>query len=260
MTEGTLRYDARDGVAILTLVQPAKLNAMSYDMWDALPDAVHKAEKDPAVRVIVLRGDGDRAFCAGADISQFGEKRSEADAIRDYDTVVQRGNEALQNAEKPTVAVVRGICFGGGLGLAVSCDLRVASTDARFRVPAARLGLGYGFSNIAMLVRRLGLGTTADLLLSARIVEAGEACSLGILNAVWTPQEFETEAARYVERIARNAPLTLKAIKRALIEIGRPEPDVAAVDALVAACYASRDYREGRAAFRDKREPDFSGD
>jgi enoyl-CoA hydratase/carnithine racemase len=260
MTEGLVRYDARDGVAILTIAQPSKMNAMSFGMWEAVPDLVGRAEKDPSVRVIVLRGEGERAFCAGADISQFGEKRSEAEAIAEYDRVVERGNAALRGAEKPTVAIVRGICFGGGLGLAVSCDLRLASSDSRFRIPAARLGLGYGFSNVRMLISRLGRGVTADLLLSARIVEAGEACALGIVNAVWNPSDFEEEAARYVERIAHNAPLTLRAVKRALVELETAAPDAAAVDALVAACYASRDYHEGRAAFRDKREPLFTGE
>ena len=260
MTEGLVRYDARDGAAILTLSSPSKLNAMSLDMWASLPDLVHRAERDPAVRVIVLRGDGEKAFCAGADISQFGDKRSEAEAIAEYDATVERGNTALREADKPTVAVIEGICFGGGFGLAVACDLRIASSDSRFRIPAARLGLGYGLSNIEMLVRRLGLGTTADLLLSARILDAGEACTLGIVNAVWNATDFEEEAARYVERIAHNAPLTLKAIKKALSELEKPSPDRAAVDALVAACYASRDYHEGRAAFREKREPLFTGE
>jgi enoyl-CoA hydratase/carnithine racemase len=260
MTEGLVRYDARDGVAILTIAQAAKLNAMSFGMWEVLPELVRRAETDPSVRVIVLRGEGEKAFCAGADISQFGEKRSEAEAIADYDRVVERGNAALRGAEKPTVALVRGICFGGGLGLAIACDLRFASSDSRFRIPAARLGLGYGFSNVKMLVSRLGRGVTADLLLSARIVDAGEAVALGIVNAVRNPSDFEEEAARYVERIAHNAPLTLKAVKRALAELETSEPDAAAVDALVAACYASRDYHEGRAAFRDKREPLFTGE
>lgn len=260
MTEGLIRYDARDGAAILTVASPSKLNAMSLDMWASLPDLVQRAERDPSVRVIVLRGEGDKAFCAGADISQFGDKRSEADAIAEYDATVERGNTALREAEKPTVAVIKGICFGGGFGLAVACDLRIASSDSRFRIPAARLGLGYGLSNIEMLVRRLGFGTTADLLLGARILDAGEACRLGIVNAVWNETDFEEEAARYVERIAHNAPLTLKAIKKALSELEKPAPDRASVDALVAACYASRDYQEGRTAFREKREPLFTGE
>lgn len=257
-----VRYQSDGGVATLTIDQPSKRNAMTFDMWKSLPCLVARAETDPSVRVIAISGAGDRAFCAGADISQFGERRSSAEAVAAYDAAVTAGNAALAGAEKPTVAVISGICFGGGFGLAMCCDLRIAASDSRFRIPAARLGLGYSFVNVDRLVKKLGMGPVADLLLSARIIDASEAAQLGIANSVFGRDTFRADAAAYVERIAANAPLTLRAIKRALIEIARPEAerDVGAVEALVAACFASADYREGQAAFREKRDPRFTGE
>ncbi len=257
----SIRYEAAHGVATLTIDQPSKMNAMTFEMWSSLPELIVKAESDPAVRVIAVTGAGDRAFCAGADISQFGEKRTGADAVRAYDRAVSLGNAALTSAAKPTVAVISGICFGGGFGLAMCCDLRIASSGSRFRIPAARLGLGYNFRNVELLVRKLGMGPVADLLLSARTIDAAEAGRLGIANSVFGSEAFRQEAAAYLARIAANAPLTLRAIKRALTEMARPEAEreIGAVDALVEACFGSADYKEGQNAFREKRDPVFIG-
>ncbi|WP_332698775.1 enoyl-CoA hydratase [Bosea sp. (in: a-proteobacteria)] len=261
MGEAAIRYEARDGVAHLVLDQPAKLNALTYEMWAALPQLVARAEADEAVRLLAVSGAGERAFSAGADISQFGEMRSGSGTVDAYEAAVWAGAAALEKAAKPTVALIRGICFGGGFALAMSCDLRLGAEGARFRVPAARLGLGYAHAGIATLVRRLGPGVTGDIMLSARIVEAAEALRLGIVNALWGEPAFAAEAEAYLARIAGNAPLTLRAVKRALVELGRPEAerDVASVEALIAACHASADYAEGQAAFREKREPVFRG-
>lgn len=256
-----IRYAVANGAATLTIDQPSKMNAMTFEMWSSLPGLVARAAADPAVRVIAVTGAGEKAFCAGADISQFGDKRSSADAVAAYDRAVAEGQAALNNAAKPTVAVIRGICFGGGFGLAMCCDLRIASSDSRFRVPAARLGLGYTFKNLQLLVQKLGPGPVADLFYSARIIDAGEAHQAGVVNSLFDRETFEAEAASYVARIAGNAPLTLKAVKRALIELARPEAerDASAVDALVAACFHSEDYREGQKAFKEKRDPVFKG-
>jgi enoyl-CoA hydratase/carnithine racemase len=254
-------YAVDQGVATLTINQPAKMNAMSFEMWVQLPELVARAEADPTVRVVAVTGAGDRAFCAGADISQFGEKRSGTEAVAAYDRASAAASKALATCTKPTVAVISGICFGGGFGLAMCCDLRIASSDSRFRIPAARLGLGYGYGGIDMMVRKLGMAPVADLLLSARIMDAGEAGRLRIVNSVFERETFLSEAHVYLARIATNAPLTLQAVKRALLEIVRPEAerDVGAIDALVAACFGSADYREGQAAFREKRDPVFTG-
>jgi enoyl-CoA hydratase/carnithine racemase len=237
------------------------MNAMALTMWESLPELLARAEQDPNIVGISLEGEGERAFCAGADISQFGDNRSGADAVAHYDKAVEAGNRALAEVPKPTVAVIRGICFGGGFGLAMCCDLRIARDDARFRIPAARLGLGYGFKGTELLVRKLGMGPVADLLLSARIIGADEAKSMGLVNAVFSHDTFAREAAAYLARIAANAPITLQATKRALIELTRDEAarDISAVDALVSQAFASADYLEGQAAFRDKRDPVFKG-
>lgn len=257
-----IRYEAAAGVATLVLDQPDRLNAMTFEMWQALPALVARAEADATVRVIAVTGAGERAFCAGADISQFGDRREGRDAIAAYDAAYSRGCAALVEAGKPSVAVIGGICFGGGLGLAMSCDLRIARADSRFRIPAARLGLGYAYEGVRLLVTKLGPSVTADLLLSARIVAGEEALSLGIVSALWEAERFGTESAAYLARIAGNAPLTLKAVKRALAELARPEKDrdVAGVRATVEACFESADYREGRLAFGEKREPVFRGE
>lgn len=257
-----IRYEAEAGVATLVLDQPGKLNAMTFEMWQALPALVARAEADSAVRVIAVTGAGERAFCAGADISQFADKREGRDAVAAYDDAYARGCAALVEASKPSVAVIGGICFGGGFGLAMSCDLRIARADSQFRIPAARLGLGYAYEGIRLLAGKLGPTVAADLLLSARIVSGEEALSLGIVNALWDTQSFGLETSAYLARIAGNAPLTLQAVKHALADLARPEAErnPAAIAAAIEACFASADYREGRLAFREKREPVFRGE
>jgi enoyl-CoA hydratase/carnithine racemase len=257
-----IRYETENGIARLVIDQPEKMNAMTYEMWASLPGLVARAEADRSVRAIVVTGEGGRAFCAGADISQFGAMREGESATAAYDAAYLQGCTAVSNADKPSIAVIRGVCFGGGVGLAMACDLRLARADCRFRVPAARLGLGYAYAGIELLARRLGLSVTADLMLSARIVAGEEALRLGIVNALWDAESFEREAADYLARIAANAPLTLRAVKLALIALARPEADrdTSAAEAAVAACLASADYREGQRAFTEKREPVFTGE
>ena len=256
-----IRYVAKDGVAEITIAQAAKMNAMTLGMWQALPDAVARAEQDPAVRVIVVTGEGEKAFSAGADISEFGQNRASEAGIAAYNAAVAAANAALASAGKPTVALIRGVCFGGGFGLAMCCDLRLATQDARFRIPAARVGLGYGFAGIESLVRRIGMAGVTDLLLSARILGADDALRYTIATLVWDRAEFDEKAGAYLSAMASNAPLTMQAIKRTLHELMRPEAerDVAGADALVARCFASLDYREGQQAFLEKRAPVFRG-
>lgn len=261
MSEARIDVQCDGGVCRIVLNQPAKLNAMNFDMWSALPAALARAEQDPAIRIITLEGAGDKAFCAGADISQFGDKRTGAEATRAYDAAVAAGMKAVQNASKPTLALIRGICFGGGLMLALACDIRLVQQGSRFRLPAGRLGLGYGFSNVQLMVQKIGMSAAADVLLTARILDADDALRTHIATAIWPEHEFRDASAHYVERMAHNAPLTMAAIKRSLIELSRAESErnLAAVNALVEQCFSSEDYREGQAAFREKRDPVFTG-
>ncbi|QCI64215.1 enoyl-CoA hydratase [Phreatobacter stygius] len=262
MDQASIQYEAAGGIARLTIDQQAKMNAMTFDMWSSVPALIKRAEDDRSVRVIVLQGAGDKAFCAGADISQFGARRTGEDAVKAYDKAVAAGMAAVHDAAKPTVAVIRGICFGGGCALALTCDLRFATADSRFRVPAARLGLGYGFSNMRMMVNKLGIGPVADIMISARILDAADGQRLGVINRAWSREAFQAEVEAYLGTVAANAPLTLAAIKRSLIELSRPEAkqDPAAVDALIAKCFDSTDYKEGQKAFLEKRLPNFIGE
>jgi enoyl-CoA hydratase/carnithine racemase len=261
MSEARIGYSAKGGVARIVLDQVAKHNAMSFSMWSDLPGAVNQAVADPDVRVITVEGAGEKAFCSGADISQFGEQRSGPDAVAAYNKAVDLGYRALGEASKPTVAVIRGICFGGGMALAMSCDLRIAATGSRYRIPAGRLGLGYGYDAVMRLVRRLGPGPVAEILFTAKILTAEEARGYGVLQQLYPAESFEAEAAAYVGLIAENAPLTLAAVKRTLLDVDLPEAErnQELVAKMVAACYASADYQEGQAAFKAKRSPVFTG-
>jgi enoyl-CoA hydratase/carnithine racemase len=261
MAQARVSYRVEGHLARLVIQQPDKMNAMTYDMWAALPDLVASADADPAVRAIVIEGEGDKAFCAGADISQFGEKRTGAEASLAYDGAVSAGVHALIGAAKPSVAVIRGICFGGGFVLALACDIRLARADARFRVPAARLGLGYSYGNVEMMVSRLSRPAVADMLFSARILDAQEALRLGAVSRVLPTGTFEDEARVALTAIEENAPLTLAALKASMVELEKPEGlrDPERARALTARCYTSADYAEGQAAFRDKRTPVFRG-
>jgi len=259
---GTVRLETAGSVARIILNNPARHNAMSLAMWRLLPEVVSAAVSDRRVRVIAVSGAGEKAFCAGADISEFGTNRADPDAAAAYNEAVKVGLTALKNAEKPTVAQIRGICFGGGLEIALCCDLRVASSGARFRIPAARLGLGYGYDDVSLLVERLGVDATAEILFTAAIIAANQALARGIVHTVFADEGFTEEAEKYLGTIAANAPLVLKAVKRALIELEKPkhEREVAAVETAAAACIESRDYLEGQTAFRERREPRFTGE
>jgi enoyl-CoA hydratase/carnithine racemase len=261
MNEARVDYAVRSGLAWLTLHQPGKLNAMSFDMWSRLPGLVARATQDDGVRAIVVEGSGARAFCSGADISQFGEKRSDADGADAYERAVSAGLAALSSGAKPTLALINGICFGGGLALALACDLRLASDNARFCLPAAKLGLGYAYPNIDFMVRRIGLGAAADILYSARTFDAREAQRLGVVTNVFGAESFAAESEAYLARVAGNAPLTLKAVALSLRELQKNERarDASEANEAVSACFASEDYAEGRRAFVEKRAPVFLG-
>jgi enoyl-CoA hydratase len=245
----------------LILSNVAKLNAITYDMWAAIPGALESFAQDGDVRLVVLSGAGDRAFASGADISQFEQKRSSGEALEQYNRALAAATHALLDFPKPTLAKIRGVCVGGGLALALDCDLRFCSEDALFRMPAGRLGLGYEYEGIKRMVHVIGAANACDLFFSARKFGAADALQIGFVSRVFPVAEFDQGFADYCAMIAENAPLTIAAAKRAILEIGKDPAarDLAKVQAMYKACFESADYAEGRRAFMEKRTPKFEG-
>ncbi len=240
---------------------PARHNAVSLEMWQSLPLALDAFARDPEVRVIILKGEGEKAFVSGADISQFKEKRSSPEAVKLYNDAADAASEALRDCPKPTIAMIRGYCIGGGTATAVNCDIRIAAEDARFGVPAAKLGLGYRFSGIDRLSTLIGPAFTAEIFFTARQFNGQEALAMGLVNRLVPVSELETFTLDYANTIANNAPLTIAAVKRSLIESHKDpeERDMALCQKMVEDCFASEDYKEGQTAFMEKRKPAFRG-
>jgi len=216
-------------------------------------------ERDPAVRVIVLTGAGGKAFVSGADISKFEDERATLEAVAEYNAAVDRFSTTLLSGTKTTIAMIRGFCLGGGVGIAVCCDLRIANDTARFAVPAAKLGLGYGYENVRRIVDLVGPQFATEMLLTARQFDAAEATRAGLINRAVPDGEIERTVRELAETIAGNAPLTIQAVKSILRELRSESPDVNACEALVKKCFESADYQEGRRAFMEKRKPEFRG-
>jgi len=246
-------------IGTLTFNNPERHNAMSLDMWRGAATALETFEGDSSVRVIVLTGAGGKAFVSGADISKFEDERATLEAAAEYNAAVDRFSTTLLSGTKPTIAMIRGFCLGGGVGIAVCCDLRIANDTARFAVPAAKLGLGYGYENVRRIVDLVGPPFATEMLLTARQFDAAEAARAGLVNRVVPDAEIDRTVRELAETIAGNAPLTIQAVKRIMRELRSQHPDVAACDALVKKCFESADYREGRSAFMEKRKPEFRG-
>jgi len=248
-------------VGRLTFNNPERHNAMSLEMWRQASAALEEVIANPEVRVVVLTGAGGKAFVSGADISKFESERDNAASVGVYNAAVERFSQMLLDCPKATIAMIRGYCIGGGVGIAVSCDLRVATETSRFGIPAAKLGLGYGLESLRRLMHLVGPQFTAEILFTARQFEAREAASMGLVNRVVPDEEIEGYVEHMSETIAGNAPLSIRAAKGVIRELLRDSGtrDAAASDALVKACFESQDYREGRRAFLEKRKPEFLG-
>lgn len=259
----TTALEARveDGIGWLTFSRPERHNALSVAMQRAIPEAVEAFDSDPDVRVVVLRGAGRRAFISGADVSEFDRERGSIEARDRYGETFARATGSLAALDKPVIALIRGYCLGGGLAVALTADLRIASQDAQFAIPAARLGLGYGFAGVKALVDLVGPGWASAILLTGHRFSAAEALSMGLVHRVTAREELETEVRELASTLAANAPLTLRAAKAAIREASKdPERrDLERCRQLVEACFESEDYVEGRTAFLEKREPRFRG-
>jgi enoyl-CoA hydratase/carnithine racemase len=259
---GTVRSRKEGPIGWLTIDNEQRHNAMSYGMWQMMPTILQDMADDPSIRVVVLRGAGDRAFVSGADISEFDQKRGSAEAVRQYDVVSKAAQMALRGFPKPAIAMIKGYCVGGGLAIALECDLRIAAADAKFGIPAAKLGLGYNFDGVKHLADIVGPARAKEVFFTGRLFNAAEAHQMGLVNTVVAAAELEAHTGDYVAAIAQNAPLTIRAAKSAIGEAVKDQAcrDLDQVQALIDACFASRDYVEGRQAFKEKRKPRFQGE
>lgn len=242
--------------------QPEKRNAVSQEMWQLMPGYIEELEKDAAIRVVVLRGAGEKAFVAGADISQFKDRRRNMADEEEYSRISGRGQESLTQLSKPLMAMIHGFCIGGGVGIALACDMRIAADDARFGVPAARLGLGYHYKGMEKLLQLVGPAYTKEIFFTARTdFSAQDALRMGLINQVVPRAELETFVRHYAALIAQNAPLTLRSAKTNVNHLLRPpeQRDLALLEKLIADCFNSQDYQEGVRAFSEKRRPQFQG-
>ncbi len=252
---------ARDG-AIATLVfnRPEKRNAITVEMWQALPELLGELAADEGVRAVVLRGAGTEAFASGADISEFSRVRADARTARVYSATVAGAEHALANFPRPTIAMIHGFCVGGGLEVALACDLRWASRAARFGITAARLGIVYSLAATRRLASLVGPSHARDILFSGRLLDAESARAIGLVNRVCAPDALEAETYAYARLLAQQAPLSQRGTKMMLQHLlGEGGMAESGLDAFVEQAYESDDYQEGVRAFLEKRPPRFTG-
>jgi enoyl-CoA hydratase len=260
MTDKILTEQTGD-IARIIFNQPEKRNAVSLEMWEAVEAAATRFAADPKVRILILSGAGGKAFVSGADISKFETERASAEAVAHYNAATKRVYDLIEAFPKPTIAQIDGFCIGGGVALSLCCDLRICGQGSNFAVPAAKLGLGYGFSGIKRLVDVVGPSFAKEIFFTARRFDAEEARVMGLVNRVVPDDQVGKVAEETALMIAANAPMTVESVKYIVSQTVAPESerDLAECDARVLACFESADYIEGRRAFLEKRKPNFVG-
>jgi enoyl-CoA hydratase/carnithine racemase len=259
MSKGELRVEREGPVGRMVLDNPERRNAINADMWRAIPPAMAGFNADASIRCIVIRGEGAQAFAAGADISEFEKNRSSEGDVKEYEAATAAAHHAIESSPKPVIALIHGFCVGGGVAVALSCDLRYADASSRFAIPAARLGLGYGVHGTGRLVATVGHAAAREIMFSALRYDADEALAMGLVNRVLPDAELDDYVRKVALELAANAPMTIAASKAVINALAEPKGDFSAAEAAVMRCMKSEDYVEGRRAFMEKRAPDFKG-
>ncbi len=259
MSEPRLRAEREGPIGRMVFDNPARRNAISGDMWRAIPKAMAELEADPEIRCIVLRGEGTVAFAAGADISEFEARRSSQRSVEEYDGLVDAAQHAIEDSAKPVIALIHGFCIGGGVEMALACDLRYAADSSQFAIPAARLGVGYGVHGTNRLVATVGHAAAREIMFTGRRYSAQEALAIGLVNRVLPGAELDEYVRKLALELAANAPLSIAASKRIINTVIGAHGDFTEENQLTARCMQSEDYKEGRRAFMEKRAPRFKG-
>jgi enoyl-CoA hydratase/carnithine racemase len=256
-----LGVQKRGAVGWIVFDQPAKRNAINGDMWRGIPVAMREFDADPEVRCVAFRGAGTEAFSAGADISEFEKIRAQRSSVAEYDGLLDQVLHAIQSSRKPSVAMIYGYCMGGGLEVALACDLRYCGRSAQFGIPAARLGLAYNVEGHKRLLETVGHARAREIMFLGRRYGADEALQMGLVNRVYADEQLEAEVDKIVATLSENAPLSIANSKTILEEYAKAEgaPDHAVMQAAIDRCGQSLDYQEGRRAFMEKRKPAFKG-
>ena len=257
----TLRVEKRGATGWIVFDQPAKRNAINGAMWRGIPPAMKQFDADPEVRCVAFRGSGTEAFSAGADISEFESRRSSEEAVGQYDGLLDQVLHSIQASLKPSVAMIYGYCFGGGIEIALACDLRYCGASAQFSIPAAKLGLAYNVEGHKRLLETVGHARAREIMFLGRRYKANEALAMGLVQRVLADGELESFVGEVLQTLSENAPLSIANTKTILEEYAKSvgTPDHARMRAAMERCARSDDYKEGRRAFMEKRKPNFKG-
>jgi enoyl-CoA hydratase len=257
----SLIVEKRGAVGWIVFNQPEKRNAINGAMWRGIPKAMAQFDADPGVRCVAFRGAGTEAFASGADISEFEEIRAQKSSVAEYDGLLDQVLHSIQDSRKPSVAMIYGFCMGGGLEVALACDLRYCGRSAQFGIPAAKLGLAYNVEGHKRLIETVGHARAREIMFLGRRYHAEEGFAMGLVNQVFHDAELESEVGRIIQQLCENAPLSIANSKTIIEEYVKASgaPNEASMTAAIERCAKSGDYQEGRRAFMEKRKPDFKG-